>query len=180
MQIQPLLQDIADQIKEAQIKLGFGPSTLRLYYTVASVNALTDADECDAVQLAEQLNNADLTSSCFAGVSFRAHDERIEVTVPESGVSYVHQHVEASPFLQQLIRLFAGHGHPSMEDVTAVFAAQGAPYQRVDMPEGSDFDCALFFPGEAPDRYYYFFKAEMGHLSYHRFLPKEAQVLLKA
>lgn len=180
MQMQLLLQDITDQIKEAQMKLGFGPSTLRLYYTVASVNALTDAQAPEAEQLAQQLNRADVSASYLAGISFRAHDGRIEVTVPEDGVRYVHQHVEASPFLQQLIQLFAGHGHPSMEDVTAVFAAQSAPYQRIDMPQNSDFDCALFFPGEVPDRYYYFLKDEMGHLSYHRFLPKEAQALLEA
>ena len=46
------------------------------------------------------------------------------------------------------------------------------------MPEGSDFDEALYFEDPSIDEYYYCVKEEMGHLIYHRFLKEDYQKLL--
>ena len=180
MQIQPLLNDITDQLKEAQIKLGFGPSTVKLYYNPASLAVLTGVTSADVPAMATALAaEPAFTASPLGRLSFAPHDDRVEITIPQDGVRYVHEQVEASPFLQALIGLFAGHHHASMEDVAALFDQQNAPYVRRDMPTGGEFDCVLFFPDGLPDGYYYFFKEEMGHLSYHRFRPEDAAQLLK-
>ena len=39
MNTEKLIKNIMDQIKEAQIKLGFAKETTRLYYPVESLNA---------------------------------------------------------------------------------------------------------------------------------------------
>lgn len=180
MNIRPLLQDITDQLKEAQIKLGFGPSTVKLYYTTAGLSTLTGVRAADAAGVADALTEAAAAEKGPLGsITFRPHEDRVEVTVPESGVRYVHEHVEASPFLCGLIRLFAGHHHTTMAEVTALFDAQQTPYERRDMPEGAEFDRMLRFPAGDPDGYCYFFKEEMGHLSYHRFRPEDAAHLLE-
>ncbi len=180
MNIRPLLQDITDQLKEAQIKLGFGPSTVKLYYTPAALAVLTGCEnESPARQAASLAALPEMTQSPLGALQLAPHEDRVEVTIPQAGVRYVHENVEASPFLCGLIGLFAGHYHTTMAQVTALFDAQQAPYERRDMPEGAEFDCMLCFPGGVPDGYCYFFKEEMGHLSYHRFRPEDARHLLE-
>lgn len=179
MNIRPLLQDITDQLKEAQIKLGFGPSTVKLYYTTAALSALTGSADHSSETMAAALS-ALPPSACagLGGLQFLPHGERVEIVIPEEGVRYVHEQVEASPFLRGLIGMFAGHHHATMEDVSALFESQNVPYIRRDMPKGAEFDHVLYFPGGEPDGYCYFFKEEMGHLSYHRFRPEDAGSLL--
>lgn len=180
MQIQPLLLDITDQLKEAQIKLGFGPSTVKLYYNPASLSMLTGAEAANVPAMAAALSAEPAFSASPLGqLTFAPHDDRVEITIPQDGVRYVHEQVEASPFLQALIGLFAGHHHASMEEVAALFDEQKTPYVRRNMPAGGEFDCVLYFPDGQPDSYYYFFKEEMGHLSYHRFRPEDAAHLLE-
>ena len=43
-----LIKNMTDQVKEAQLKLGYAPETVRLYYPVASLNEIlgTSAREC--------------------------------------------------------------------------------------------------------------------------------------
>lgn len=179
MNIRPLVQDITDQLKEAQIKLGFGPSTVRLYYTPAALSALTGCGETAPEALAAALAALpEIAESPLGALQIAPHEDRVEITIPENGVRYVHENVEATPFLCGLIGLFGGHHHTTMAQVTALFDAQQAPYTRRDMPAGSEFDCMLYFPGGVPDGYCYFFKEEMGHLSYHRFRPEDARQLL--
>ena len=171
----PLLQDIADQLKEAQIKLGFAPGTVKLYYTCASLSALTGRCDETPEALSESLSaDGALAASPLGQLGFAAHDGRVEVTIAREGVRYVYEEVEASDFLRGLIGLFAGHHHPSMDDVTELFRRQDAPYVRREMPEGAEFDCVMYFPAGQPDAYHYFFKEEMGHLGYHRFRPEDA------
>jgi hypothetical protein len=175
----PLLQDIADQLKEAQIKLGFAPGTVKLYYTCASLSALTGRCAETAEALSESLSaDGALAASPLGPLGFTAHDGRVEVTISREGVRYVYEEVEASDFLCELIGLFAGHHHPAMDDVEALFRKQQSPFVRREMPEGAEFDCVLYFPDGQPDAYHYFFKEEMGHLSYHRFRPEDAAALL--
>lgn len=179
MNIRPLLEDITDQLKEAQIKLGFGPSTVKLYYTIAALSALTGEAAATPAAMAEALSAASEAADTGLGaLQILPHGERVEIIIPQEGVRYVHEQVEASPFLLGLIGLFAGHHHATMQDVTALFESQNVPYIRRDIPEGAEFDHVLYFPGGLPDGNCYFFKEEMGHLSYHRFRPEDAQHLL--
>jgi hypothetical protein len=179
MNIRPLLEDITDQLKEAQIKLGFGPSTVKLYYTTAALSALTGAAPASPEAMAESLASIPGAADTGLGtLQFLPHGDRVEVTIPREGVRYVHEQVEASPFLLGLIGLFAGHHHATMQQVTALFESQNAPYIRRDMPQGAEFDHVLYFPSGQPDGYCYFFKEELGHLSYHRFRPEDARHLL--
>ncbi len=180
MRIAPLLQDITDQLKEAQIKLGFGPSTVKLYYAPTSLAVLTGLPAADAHTMADALAaQPAFTASPLGELCFQPHEDRVEVTIPQDGVRYVHEQVEASPFLQALIGQFAGHHHADMAEVRQLFDRQQAPYVCRQMPAGSEFDCVLYFPNGQPDGYCYFFKEEMGHLSYHRFRPEDAAHLLE-
>ena len=169
-----LEQNLIDQMKEAQLKLGFEEETMRLYYPVASLNLLLGTNCETAKEMVTELTDlfADGT-----GVSFRVSAGRIEVSVPPTGARYVHEHMGDVAFLKAIIDLFSNPHDKSVEDVKKVFGQFGA-YICEEMPEGSDFDEALHFEDPSIDEYYYCVKEEMGHLIYHRFLKEDYQKLL--
>ena len=165
-----LEQNLIDQMKEAQLKLGFEEETMRLYYPVASLNLLLGTNCETAKEMAAELTDlfADGTG-VLGAMSFRVSAGRIEVSVPPAGARYVHEHMGDVAFLKAIIDLFSNPHDKSVEDVKKVFE---------EMPEGSDFDEALHFEDPSIDEYYYCVKEEMGHLIYHRFLKEDYQKLL--
>ena len=173
-----LEQNLIDQMKEAQLKLGFEEETMRLYYPVASLNLLLGTNCETAKEMVAELTDlfADGTG-VLGAMSFRVSAGRIEVSVPPAGARYVHEHMGDVAFLKAIIDLFSNPHDKSVEDVKAVFEKFGA-YVCEEMPEGSDFDEALHFEDPSVDEYYYCVKEEMGHLIYHRFLKEDYQKLL--
>ena len=173
-----LEQNLIDQIKEAQLKLGFEEETMRLYYPVASLNLLLGTACETPKEMARKLEElfAD-GKSALGTMSFRVSAGRIEVSVPPEGARYVHEHMGDVAFLKAIIELFSNPHDKSVEDVKAVFARFGA-YICEEMPEGADFDEALHFVDPSVDAYYYCVKQEMGHLIYHRFLKEDYEKLI--
>ena len=47
MKLEALIQNMTDQIKEAQLKLGYARETMRLYYPLSSLNAMLEMQETD-------------------------------------------------------------------------------------------------------------------------------------
>ncbi len=173
-----LEQNLIDQMKEAQLKLGFEEETMRLYYPVASLNLLLGTKHETAKEMVTELVKLFADGKSVLGdMSFRVSAGRIEVSVPPEGARYVHEHMGDIAFLKAIIDLFSDPHGKSVEDVKAVFARFGA-YVCEEMPEGSDFDEALHFEDPSVDAYYYCVKEEMGHLIYHRFLKEDYQKLL--
>ena len=173
-----LEQNLIDQMKEAQLKLGFEEETMRLYYPVASLNLLLGIN-CETVkEMVTKLTDLFADGRSILGaVSFRASAGRIEVNVPPEGARYVHEHMGDVAFLKAIIDLFSNPHDKSVEDVKKVFGHFGA-YVCEEMPEGSDCDESLHFEDPSIDEYYYCVKEEMGHLIYHRFLKEDYQKLL--
>ena len=171
--------NIIDQIKELQIKLGYARETVRLYYPVASLSALVNAEPWDDAQSGEDSYAASLclklrshpalTVSPLGHLEFSVHDGRIMVSIPPEGVAYVHEQVPEPAFLRSLVTLFQEHHGCSLADVEAVFAKYSSHYICEKMPEGTDFDYCIRFQDGQVDNYYYCLKAEMGHMIYHRF-----------
>lgn len=172
------LQNIIDQIKEAQIKLGYERETMRFYYMPATLQTLLHTEIATAEELCRFLETSDEYKDCVLGtLTFSVHAGRIEVLVPLEGAEYVGTKVTASPFLKEIILLFSKH-HIGIEDVKEVFAHYNENYICKQMPEGSDFDYVLYFQDGQVDVYYYCVKQEMGHLIYHRFLKKDYELLI--
>ncbi len=168
-----LEQNLIDQMKEAQLKLGFEEETMRLYYPVASLNLLLGTACETPKEMAETLNAMFAEGNSKLGkMNFRVSAGRIEVSVPPEGARYVHEHMGDVSFLKAIIELFSDPHDKSVEDVKAIFAKFGS-YICEEMPEGADFDEALHFENPDVDPYYYCVKQEMGHLIYHRFLKED-------
>lgn len=175
-----LIENMIDQIKEAQIKLGYVKETVRLYYPVESLNILAGTEAKDAGELVSILEeNPEFSDTVLGKIHFAVHEGRIEVSISPKGTEYVHKEVPSPAFLADMIELFGSHHCCTLEDVKAVFEKYSRDYQCEKMPEGMDFDYALHFGDSRIDPYYYCIKEEMGHTIYHRFTREDYAALIK-
>ncbi len=179
MNVEKLTESIVDQIKEAQIKLGYAKETVRLYYPAQSLCAQMGIEPMSPEQLVDCLREtAALSDTPLGRLEFTAHKGRIEVKVPPEGAEYVHREVPDPKFLTELIGFFSGHPHCNLADIRRIFARFCEDYVCEKMPEGTDFDYVLYFPDASVDAYYYCVKEEMGHTIYHRFTKEDYQALV--
>lgn len=181
MNKEKLIKNIEDQIKEAQIKLGYVKETVRLYYPTASLNGILGTEVKNEQEMLELLRGEFSCEKTRLGILHAAvHSGRIEISVPPEGAEYVHEKVESPFFLTKLIELFQTRHCCTMEEIHQVFAECSDAYQCEKMPEGTDFDYVMYFDDPAVDEYYYCIKAEMGHTIYHRFTKEDYRLLMEA
>ena len=177
MNTEKLIKNIMDQIKEAQIKLGFAKETTRLDSPVESLTAMLGIHAESDEEMLEALASSDLHDTGLGQLRISAHKGRIEISVPPEGAEYVHEHVGEPVFLKAMIELFRQNHHCSVADIRALFESFSKDYVCEKMPEGSDFDEVLYFKDTSVDSYYYCVKEEMGHTIYHRFTKEDMENL---
>lgn len=173
-----LIKNILDQVKEAQLKLGFAKETVRLYYPVSSLNQLLLTDAETPKEMLQLLRDADLFAELPGTPGFRISAGRLEISVPPETVCYVHEELEEPAFLKAMIELFSHHHACTREKIQELFGGFNPAYVLEEMPEGSDFDYVMYFPDRVPDEYFYCIKEEMGHTIYHRFMEEDYRQLL--
>ena len=179
MRYEKLIENIVDQIKEAQMKLGYAKESLRLYYPVATLNAMLGISAKNAEEMLQMLKIDALQKTVLGELKFSSHKQRIEIGVSSEGAEYVHTQMEDPAFLRALIELFRNNHHCHMDDVKKLFAEFSETFVCQKMPEGSDFDYVFYFEDTKIDRYFYCVKEEMGHTIYHRFTREDMVELLK-
>lgn len=185
-----LIANMTDQIKEAQLKLGYTEETVRLYYPLSSLRMLLGVEGTDStdgtsgVNVALAVLKAELEDweDCPLGkLSVCLHGDRVEIGIPPEGVRYVHEQVKTPAFLSALIELFQTKHHCSIEDVRRVFESFQEDYvcEKLsrEAAERMGFDYVLYFKDGAVDAYYYCIKEEMGHTVYHRFTREDYERL---
>jgi hypothetical protein len=178
LNMERLITNMTDQILEAQIKLGYAKETIRLYYPVASLNAILGWNAENAEDMLELLHNWQQENTSYLGMlQFGIHGGRIEVSIPPEGVTYVHENIAQSAFLKDIIELFQMNHHCTIEDICNVFERYSPDYVCEKMPEDTDFDYCLHFQDGHMDEYYYCVKMEMGHTIYHRFMKEDYEAL---
>lgn len=71
-----LEKNVIDMVKEEQIKLGYGPETVRLYYPLSSLNRFI-GEECDVRQMQERLKEfRELARERLGGIRLSNAGER--------------------------------------------------------------------------------------------------------
>lgn len=173
-----LIQNVIDQIKEAQLKLGYAEETIYLYFPLESLNSILQTDYKEEEGLLEALRQAPAFSGSTLGkLSFCLHLKRIEIRIPPQGARYVRECVPDPPFLKELIQIFSQSHALTIEEIKACFGKFGDGYVCEEMPSGSEFDYVLYFEDANIDAYRYCVKMEMGHAVYHRFTPADYERL---
>lgn len=203
MERDKLIANMTDQIKEAQLKLGYAEETVRLYYPLSSLRILLGVEDADSTDGTLGANAADAEAALAADagtvlasikvelegwedcplgkLSVCLHGDRVEIGIPPEGVRYVHEQVQDPAFLSALIGLFQTKHHCSIEDVRRVFESFQEDYVceklSQEAAERMGFDYVLYFKDGAVDAYYYCIKEEMGHTVYHRFTREDYERL---
>lgn len=175
-----LLKNIIDQMKEAQIKLGYDKETIRLYYPTESLNAILETNCASGKEMLSLLNNSFTEESILGHLEFAVRGGRIEICIPPQGSEYVHQNVKEPAFLVDMINLFRSNHHCTLEDICQVFEKYSKDYVCEKTPEDMEFDYTMYFKDQSIDEYYYCIKMEMGHTIYHRFTKEDYELLVEA
>lgn len=163
----PLAQNLFDAIEEGQLKLGYRPETLRLYYPLASLNALMGAS-LDRAQMREALARfAQDHRETFGEIAVSNRGDRFCLAVPPEGAAFVHSRTDEQGFLAEFIRTVGRHG-ATIYELLAVFRRH-SDHVVVRRLEGGEFDYLVYFEDGQPDAYRYCIAEEPCHLTYHRF-----------
>ena len=180
MNKEQLMQNMIGQIKEAQMKLGYAYETIRLYYTLDSLNAIVSTTCKESKELVELLDDTYRDVETVLGkLKFSIYSGRIEITISKDGSKYVHENVDNPSFLKDIIQLFQTNHHCELEEIKQVFEKYSEDYVCESMPEDADFDYVLYFKDTSIDEYFYCVKMEMGHTIYHRFGKEDYEMLLR-
>ena len=172
------IDNITEQIKEAQLKLGYIKETIRLYFPVRSLCELVQTELMDGENLVCLLEKEFQDTALGTLTFILCKNDRIEVRIPDKGAAYVHEQVADPPFLVGIIDLFRENHCLTIEDIAEFFAKFNRHYVCEKMKPESDFDYVLHFTDEKPDSWYYCVKIEMGHTIYHRFTKADYRSLI--
>lgn len=165
------IENLTEQIKEAQLKLGYAKEIIRLYFPVPSMCALLQTELRNGKELVALLKEEKKFDDTVLGkIDFSlCRDDRIEVCISAAGATYVHEQVPNPPFLEAVIELFRKNHNLTIEEICDCFGGFGDHLVCEKMEPGTDFDYVLYFSDHKPDSWYYCVKIEMGHTIYHRF-----------
>lgn len=165
-----LLQSLIDVLLESQIKIGYTENPVGLYYPLGSLCRLLGV-EADLPEMDALLAGA--PEEPLGKLTVSHSGERYCLTVPAEGARYVHEHVQDTGFLTDLIALLSGHSHSiGVEDILAVFRRYSDQVVCCSV-DTDEFDYLVYFADGKPDAYRYLISMEMGHVSYHRFTPAD-------
>lgn len=181
MNMDRFVENIIEQIKEVQLKLGYVKEVIRLYYPVESLNSLLQTDYKSGRELIAGLEcNPAFTRTVLGNLEVSlCKGERIAVSVPPEGTEYVEKHVPNPEFLAAIIELFQKKHDLTIEEICHCFESFNPHYVCEKMKPENDFDYVLYFSDKKPDSWYYCVRMEMGHTIYHRFTEEDYRLLIQ-
>ena len=176
-----LIENLIEQIKEAQLKLGYAKETIRLYFPVQLMCGLLRIELMSGKELVALLKKEKQFEKTVLGkIRFTlCGNDRIEVCIPAEGADYVYERVANPPFLKSIIELFNNNHNLTIEKIRECFAKFNNCYICEKMKGETDFDYVLFFSDHNPDSWYYCIKMEMEHTIYHRFTETDYKLMIE-
>ncbi|MDD6038468.1 MAG: DUF3877 family protein [bacterium] len=174
MSYEKLEQNLLDQIKEEQAKLGYMKEQIRLYYPLSSLNHFFQ-EELDAMQMQEKLSEFPAFAKAHLGNVVISHKgDRFCFLLPEEASVYVHEQMDEDEFILRLIDIIRKPGCTKEMLLELFYRYSDFVVERT--VEVEDFDFLLYF-SDGTDPYYYCFKDEGCHMIYHRYLPEDYEDL---
>lgn len=171
MSYDKLEKNLIDVIREQQAKLGYCRESLRLYYPLSSLNHFFST-EFNSEEMQLCLNRLpDSFTEKLGDVLVSHKGDRFCFHVPPQGSEYVHKNTDENEFIFQLVKIISDHGC-TMNKILNLFHTYSEDIISENMANG-EFDTMIRFSNDPDDTYYYCFKNEGCHISYHRFLPED-------
>ena len=170
-----LLDNLADTVREFQIKLGSAREAVGVYYPPESLNRLlgTALDEAGLATLLADF--AAYAGERLGPVAVSAEAGRFCLRVSEEGAARASQTVTDSGFLRAFIEAVSAPG-PSIESLLAVFRRYSDQVVCRELKNG-EFDYLVYFEDGKPDDYRYCIEFEGPMAVYHRFTPADYEAL---
>lgn len=166
--------NLVHALLEEQIKLGYYPNTVNLYYPVASIERILQTESRDELKTALGEFKG-YVKERLGELQIKKLNDRLLFAIPPKGAEYVHTHYTDRAFLTELIALVQQHG-VTMEEIKALFERYSNDIV-IEKIESGEFDYAVYSPSHTPDEYIYCFKLEH-HIIYHRFTREDYEELI--
>ena len=171
MNYKRLEKNIIDNIKEAQIKLGFDNRPMSLNYAESSLKNLLGTDNVESALEDFSVSVADRLGE----ITFRKIKIGFCVTVSEKGRSYVNS-LDGFEFIEEFVNTVRKHGI-SIDDIIAVFKKY-SDNVVIEEKHNGEFNYLIYFADGVPDDYYYCITLEEEidghiHITYHRFIKED-------
>ena len=175
MNFEKLEKNITDNIKEAQIKIGFDNRPISLNYTESSLKNLLRTD--DVRNALEKF--PETVRDTFGDVTFHEIKGGYCLTVSAVGTSYINN-LSGYEFLTEFINTVRNHGI-SAEDVFSIFEKY-SDNVIIEKKYNDEFDYLIYFADGIPDEYMYCLAVEEEidghlHITYHRFTREDYEEL---
>lgn len=167
MNYDALEQNIIDMIEEQQLKLGYLPETVRLYYPLSSLNRFLGMESSIEEMTGYLLRFSEQTKARLGGIVVSNQGERFCIAVPPEGAEYIHTHQRPKGFLADLINTIQRHGC-TLEEVLNRFYKY-SEHVHVEKVDNGEFDYLVYFEDGVPDSYRYCLSVEDCHIIYHRY-----------
>ena len=161
-----LKHNIIDLMKEEQAKLGYYKGIVRLYYPLKSLNHFFRSDVDETVMRKLLQSFAEYAQDELGKIKITNQGERFCNIVPDTGAEYVHELMKEDEFILQLVKLVSSHGC-TIDQIIALFQSF-SDQVIIQKMNHDEFDYLIRFE-DLEDDYYYCFKQERCHISYHRF-----------
>ena len=175
MKFERFEKDLTDNIREAQLKLGYDGRPMSLNYMYTTLGHLLGCSPEEEAVFAELSQFAAEAAPRFGQISYRKIRDGVCVTVPAEGTAFVNGGTTGGEFIAELIGAVSRNGI-SLDEVLEVFRRHG----EISVEESGceDFDYLVRFSGGKPDEHFYCLTLEpcMGggcHVTYHRFIPED-------
>ena len=114
-----LRKSMVDAVQEGQLKLGYRSETIRLYYPLASLCALTGGEKSAAEMRGALEEFAKENEPELGKIEVSHRGERFCLAVPPQGARWVHEHTDPNGFLADFIHAIGRHGC-TMEELLAM------------------------------------------------------------
>ena len=175
MNFERLEKNITDNIKEAQIKIGFDNRPISLNYMENSLKNLLRIDD---VRIALEKFSV-IVRERLGEVTFREIKDGYCLTISAVGTSYVNN-LDGYEFLTEFINTVRKHG-VSVEDVISIFKKYSDTV-IIEEKNNNEFNYLVYFPDGIPDEYLYCLAVEEEidghlHITYHRFIREDYKEL---
>ena len=176
MNCRKLTDNITELLKEEQVKLGYRPETVRLYYPLTSLNRLLDC-ELDAEKMLSELRQfVSCPENPFGPIEISRRGKRFSLAVPPEGAAYVHSLLRPGEFIWDLVRAVERHGC-TLDEVLAQFHKH-SEHVHIERMKDAEFDYLVYFEDGRPDNFRYCITDEGHHVTYHRFSLQDYEDLM--
>ena len=164
--------NLTEVLFEQQLKLGYRPGEVRLYYPVGSVQALLGSSLTGEALKAALEDWAAREEKDLGKTRVEVSRSRVCFCLASEASAYVWETHPRGTFLEALIARVREHG-VGFSELRELFGSFGA-YEERQTPSGRLFS----FADPAIDPFIYLFdEEEPGHLSYHRYTPEDYEAL---